>query len=102
MQKHWQYLYARSLGCIGILKQHLTDAFALALSEGAKTVTKDHLKKTALAKDKLELELTAILQGEIDFAQAEPKDADTALLISLGLISPVLCGNYIRSVEHWI
>lgn len=87
VQKHWQYLYARSLGCIGILKRHLNDALALALSEGAPTVTMDHLKRTALAKDKLDLELTTILLGEIDFAQAEPKDADTALLISLGVLA---------------
>ena len=88
VQKHWQFLYARSLGCIGILKQHLNDALALAISEGTKTVTLDQLKRTALAKDKLDLELTAILQGETDFAKAEPPDADTALLISLGILAP--------------
>jgi len=88
VQKHWLYLYARSLGCIGILKRHLNDALALALQEGAKTVTKDHLKRTALAKDKLDLELTVILKGETDLAKAEPKDAEQLLLINLGLVAP--------------
>lgn len=88
VQKHWLYLYARSLGCIGILKRHLNDALALALQEGANTVTKKHLTRTALAKDKLDLELTVILKGETDLANAEPKDADRLLLIDLGLMAP--------------
>lgn len=88
VQKHWLYLYVRSLGCIGILKRHLNDALALALQEGAKTITLKHLRQTALAMDKLKLELTVIVNGETDFANAEPKDADQLLLIDLGLAPP--------------
>ena len=36
---HWEYLYERSLGCVGILKNWSRNAFADALEDGAKTVT---------------------------------------------------------------
>src|SRR6266852_3907293 len=45
---HWEFLYARSLGCVGLLKQHLNQALRLALSEQSDTVTASHLRKTAL------------------------------------------------------
>jgi hypothetical protein len=79
------------LGCIGLLKQILDEALALALDDKADTVTEDHLKRAAhavLAKDKLDLELKTILLGEEDFARAEPNNADEALLISLGIHAP--------------
>src|SRR5258708_28505487 len=31
--KHWEFLYARSIGCIGLLKMHLNRALNLALTE---------------------------------------------------------------------
>ena len=33
-QKHWEFLYARSIGCIGLLKLHLNRALNRALKEG--------------------------------------------------------------------
>src|SRR5258707_1591022 len=36
---HWELLYARSIGCIGLLQMHLNRALNLALTEEAKTVT---------------------------------------------------------------
>ena len=32
---HWEFLYARSIGCIGLLKMHLNRALNLALTENA-------------------------------------------------------------------
>lgn len=83
LQNHWEFLYARSLGCVGLLKQHLNEALRLALDEGAKSVTLGHLRKTALHKEKVDLALEAILKGEQDFAEAE--DADQDLLVKLGM-----------------
>src|SRR5258708_18185080 len=44
---HWEFLYARSIGCIGLLKMHLNRALNLALTEQVKTMTLTHLPKTA-------------------------------------------------------
>src|SRR6266849_6042774 len=40
-EKHWEFLYARSIGCIGLLKLHLNRALNRALKEGAHTITLD-------------------------------------------------------------
>ncbi|MBD1897730.1 ATP-binding protein [Coleofasciculus sp. FACHB-129] len=62
VEKHWEYLYERSIGCIGTLKNWLLQALDLALEEGATTLTFSHLEQTAkliseciqMAKDAIE------------------------------------------------
>ena len=58
------------------------------LVEKAETLTLDHLERTAMPKDKLDVQLNAITLGEGDFARAEPENADEELLQSLGLDAP--------------
>lgn len=85
LMQHWEFLYARSLGCIGLLKQHLNQALRCAFDdEKAKTVTFDHLKMTALSKDKVLLAMRDILKGEKDLT--EPEDTDNNLLEELRLL----------------
>jgi hypothetical protein len=78
VEKHWQLLYDRCIGCVGSLKLHLNQALELALSEGAKTLTEAHLKVTAPHKDKVKLAFNTAIQGENDLFEGE--DADKELL----------------------
>jgi len=80
---HWEFLYARSIGCIGLLKMHLNRALNLALAEDAKTVTLTHLRKTALSETRVELALRNALESEAELI--EPEGADERLLALLGL-----------------
>jgi len=80
---HWEFLYARSIGCIGLLKMHLNRALNLALAEKAKTVTLAHLRKTAPAETRVELALRNALESEAELAESE--GADERLLTLLGL-----------------
>jgi len=80
---HWEFLYARSIGCIGLLKMHLNRALNLALVEKAKTVTLTHLRKTALSETRVELALRNALESEAELAVSE--GADERLLTLLGL-----------------
>lgn len=82
-QDRWEFLYARSIGCIGLLKLHLIRALALALSENARTVTQTHLRATAPSEDRLQEMMSAAFQGEADLI--EPEGADERLLKALGL-----------------
>jgi hypothetical protein len=93
---HWEMLYARSLGCIGLLKLHLIRALALALTENAQTITQTHLRTTAPPEDRVKEMLSAALAGEEDLT--EPDGADERLLELLGLrekatIAPMSAGN---------
>ncbi len=79
----WEFLYARSIGCIGLLKMHLNRALHLALAEQAKTVTPHHVRTTALPATRVELALHAALESEAELAEAAA--ADDRLLTLLGL-----------------
>ncbi len=80
-EKHWEFLYARSIGCIGLLKLHLTRALNRALKEGARTVTLDHLRQTAASDVRVKLALRNALESEAELVEA--KDADAQLLALL-------------------
>ncbi len=80
-EKHWEFLYARSIGCIGLLKLHLNRALHRALKEGAHTVTLDHLRQTATSDVRVKLALRNALESEAEFVEAE--DADEQLLALL-------------------
>jgi len=83
VEQHWETLYARSIGCVGLLKLHLIRALALALTENAQTITETHLKATAPPEDRVKEMLNAALAGEEDLT--EPDGADERLLELLGL-----------------
>lgn len=80
-QKQWEFLYARSIGCIGLLKLHLNRALNRALREGARTVTAAHLRQTATPDARVKLALRDALESEAEFVEAE--NADEQLLALL-------------------
>jgi hypothetical protein len=80
-EQHWEMLYARSIGCIGLLKLHLNRALALALLEEAKTVTAHHLRQTAMSEMRVKLVLHNALESEAEFSEAP--NADEQLLTLL-------------------
>jgi hypothetical protein len=88
VEKHWEFLYARSIGCIGLLKIHLNRALALALAEDARTVTLAHLQATAPAEDRLTLALNAALAGEDDLREADGATERLLSLLGLRAASP--------------
>jgi len=79
----WEFLYTRSIGCIGLLKLHLNRALSLALSEGAKTLTQAHLQQTALSEARVTLALRNAMESEAELGEAE--GADERLLTLMGL-----------------
>jgi len=85
-EQSWEFLYARSIGCIGLLKLHLNRALGLALSEGAKTITLAHLQQTALSEARVTLALRNAIESEAELVEAE--GADERLLTLMGLRGP--------------
>ncbi|MCI0392133.1 MAG: AAA family ATPase [Acidobacteria bacterium] len=81
----WDYLYERSLGCVGVLKLWLSKALAIALKDGGRRLSLEHLQKTALSISRCEKLLSDLREGEslLD----EPKDAPHQLRVRLGLDS---------------
>src|SRR5207247_11112495 len=58
------YFYARSLGCVGVLKEWLVRATALALCEGSDALALPHLERRALSDAKCARMAADIQEGE--------------------------------------
>lgn len=65
---HWDYFYERSLGCVGILKNWLKNAYRDAIEEGAATVKMKHLEQRALSVAQCRNILKKIKEGEKNHA----------------------------------
>lgn len=70
---HWEYLYERSLGCVGILKNWTRNALADALEEESKTVTLKHLERRVLSVGQCRNILKKIQEGEERYTEIEGK-----------------------------
>ncbi len=94
----WEFLYARSIGCVGLVKLHLNRALNMSLTEGARTITLTHLRKTALPEAKVELALSNALESETELTEAA--GADERLLTLLGLRGPQPKGSQKKPEEQ--
>ncbi len=83
LARHWEYLYERTIGCIGVLKDWLVKAFADALREPIPVLTLEHLEAHALSVPQCEKMIEDVRGGEMQFF--EDKDARERLLRGLGL-----------------
>jgi len=80
---NWEFLYERSLGCIGILKQWLVRAATAALQKGSRKLTAGSLESQALCMAQCEQLYTEIADGELKLE--ERCDAVTRYRGRLGL-----------------
>lgn len=81
--ERWDYLYERSLGCVGILKDWLTRSLGYALEQEDNTITEKHLKKQAMSVAQCGKIINEILEGEEYFAETQQKISN--LRKSLGI-----------------
>jgi len=79
----WKYCYARSVGCVGILKGWLTKALDEALENGEKTLSPTVLERHAETVDRCDQMISDIAEGEKRMIVAP--GADEQLLFRLGL-----------------
>jgi len=79
----WEFLYERSIGCVGILKQWLTRALHSVLRRNGNTIVRKDLETQALSVMQCEKILSETAEGES--RAAEPAEARGALQVRLGL-----------------
>jgi AAA domain len=90
--RDWEYCYARSIGCVGVLKDWFTRGLAAALETGAPTLTREHLERYSWSTEQCEKMAQEALEGES--ALTEKKEARPHLLMLLGLApKPGLAGG---------
>jgi energy-coupling factor transporter ATP-binding protein EcfA2 len=81
--KDWDYLYERSLGCVGVLKEWLNRALAATARQDGRTLTRETLAGCALSISQCDRMLAEILEGERQLT--ERRDQISSLRARLGL-----------------
>lgn len=84
--KIWEYLYERSIGCVGILKDWLVKGLSAAIRESALTLTLKHLERHALSVSQCDRLTEEAISGEFRFR--EDSDALERLRLRLGFQKP--------------
>jgi hypothetical protein len=84
----WEFLYERSIGCVGILKQWLTRALHSVLRRGGNTIIRKDLETQSLSVLQCQKILSETAEGESQ--SAEPAEARRALQCRLGLQAGVI------------
>jgi hypothetical protein len=79
----WEFLYERSVGCVGILKEWLVRASVRAIRHGAASLTREHLEATALSISQCEKILAESREGETRLTDSE--DAKLRFRTLLGI-----------------
>jgi hypothetical protein len=85
--QHWQYIYERTIGCVGVLKTWLMKSLADVIRVGAPTVALQHLEKHALSISQCVSMSTEALKGEEAFSDTE--ESRDKLRDLLGIKTPV-------------
>ena len=67
LENHWEYFYERSIGCVGILKDWLTQAYRKALDESASTLREHHWQSYAPSVAKCLQIAAEAIEGEKAF-----------------------------------
>ena len=80
---HTEYFYEQSVGCVGVLKNWLTRALALALQDKAETVTQQHLEHCAEPARKLLRMAREIKEGEESLQEREAQRIELRQLLSM-------------------
>jgi hypothetical protein len=93
--EEWEYLYERSIGCVGVLKDWLVRALTAVLRRNAAVLTHKDLQAQALSASQCEKMLSETLEGEGRLL--ESAEARNRLRVRLGL-SPQPGGE--RDVTH--
>jgi energy-coupling factor transporter ATP-binding protein EcfA2 len=81
--KHWELLYERTFGCVGVLKQWLVKALAAALRRGDSTISVRNLEDHALSIAQCDKILSEITEGEARLNEGD--GARSKLRARLGL-----------------
>jgi AAA domain len=81
---HVEYCYERSIGCVGLVKDWLTRALALAINQGADAVSFKMLQKTAWPLDQSERMAREAVDGESDMSEREETRDRLRQMLQLG------------------
>jgi len=81
--KHFDFCYERSIGCVGVLKDWLTRALAVALSQDGPLLTRRNLEQTAWSVSQCQRMANEAIEGEADLTENEENRGNLRKLLGL-------------------
>jgi hypothetical protein len=81
---HLDYCYERSIGCVGLVKDWLTRALAMAINQGDTALSLKILERTACSLDQSERIARETIDGENQVSEKEEKRDRLRQLLQLG------------------
>jgi hypothetical protein len=85
LMAQWEFLYERSVGCVGILKEWLVRACVRSIRYGATTLSQEHLDKTSLSISQCEKILAESREGETRLNDTEDSRLRFRTLLGIDL-----------------
>jgi hypothetical protein len=79
----WEFLYERSVGCVGILKEWLVRASVRAIRHDAVALTREHLESTALSISQCEKILAESREGETRLSDSDDSKRRFRMLLGI-------------------
>ena len=90
---HLEYCYERSVGCVGLMKDWLTRALALAINQGAGAVSRKTLERTSWSLDQSERMARETVDGENEVSEKKEKRDRLRQLLRLETSRPATSVN---------
>ena len=81
----WEFLYERSIGCVGVLKDWLVRSLAAVLRRNASVLTLQDLRAHALSASQCEKMLAETLEGEVGLMEGEEQCSRLRTRLGLSL-----------------
>src|SRR5215831_20522808 len=87
LARDWEFLYERSVGCVGVLKQWLVRALSVAVRTGEKTLSRRNLEHQAPSLTQADKILSEASEGEMRLMDSN--EAASRLREQLGLVPQI-------------
>jgi hypothetical protein len=97
----WEFLYERSVGCVGILKDWLAQALSAMLRRGANQLGRRDLEACALSVNQCEKILSECVEGEMSLEESD--ESRQRLRTRLGLdTAQITKATHSQSTDHTV
>lgn len=96
LAENWEFMYSRSIGCVGVLKEWLNRSVSMALDKQSPGLEMKHLISSALSTSQAERLLDEILAGEEKINEEISQDK---LMSRLNFIKVIKPNGTVRNLE---
>jgi len=97
----WEFLYERSVGCVGILKDWLVRAAITSLKNGEATLSLKELERTALSVSQCEKILIESREGEVRLNDNEDSRSHLRTLLGISGLKEVAAALGLRGIRRF-